>query len=74
MGILTDTDRAALQAQIAGMTGRDLGLANLAVEADNDWAGRLSGMRTHREASSFRSLYVFLYRSYSGTAHLSYSA
>lgn len=68
--LFTDTQRAALEDQIAGLNGPDrLNLADLAVAADKHWAGRLPGLYDHTDTSSFRGLYAVLYRSYSPTAH-----
>jgi hypothetical protein len=70
--LVDDQARAQLQAQVDAMTGNDLVLANLAIAADKHWAGKLPGMGTYRQTSSFRGMYAILYRNYSGTAHPSY--
>ena len=70
--LFDDQARAQLQAQVEAMTGNDLILANLAIAADKHWAGKLPGMGTHRQTSSFKGMYAVLYRNYSGTAHPSY--
>jgi Family of unknown function (DUF5677) len=72
--LFTDSERAAIEAQIAGLAGPDrpLNLADLAVAADKHWAGKLPGMSAHTTRDSFRGFYAILYRSYSSTAHPSF--
>lgn len=70
--LFTDADRAKLKAQVALMTGGELKLANLAVAADQHWAGKLPGMGPQADVKSFRGFYAILYRNYSGTAHPTY--
>lgn len=67
--LLDDEAREALEAQVDAMRGNKLVLANLAIAADQHWGGKLPGMGSHKETQSFRGLYVYLYRFYSGTAH-----
>jgi hypothetical protein len=71
--LLTDEQRVAVQRQVDAMSGSPLVLTNLAVAADQHWAGRLPGMGAHTTTQSFRGLYAVLYRTYSATAHPSYS-
>lgn len=44
-------------------------LANLAAAADDHWEGKVEGLRSRREAQSFRGLYATAYRFQSGLAH-----
>jgi hypothetical protein len=72
ISITTAAERAALEAQVAGMTGNRLVLEQLAEAADAHWGGKLPGMGAATESRSFSGLYVALYRNYSGTSHASY--
>jgi hypothetical protein len=70
--LLNDAARAQLERQVASMTGNKLILPNLAIAADKHWAGKLPGMGSHQQPSSFKGFYAFLYRNHSETAHPSF--
>lgn len=72
--LFDDGARAGVEAQVAGLEGPDrrLNLADLAVSADQHWAGKLPGMGAHTQLASFRGLYAVQYRNYSSIAHPSY--
>ena len=72
--LFTDEERARLREQVASMTGDRLRFDRLAEAADEAWAGKLpaTGLGSPSEPNSFRGLYAFVYRNYSGTAHPSY--
>jgi hypothetical protein len=70
VSMLEPERRAQFEAQVATMRGATpLVLADLAIAADDHWAGKLRGMGKHTESTSFRGWYAFLYRTYSGMAH-----
>ena len=70
--LFTDAQRSQLEAQISGMTGGDLVLADLALVADSHWSGKLPGMGQQDQPQSFRGLYPFVYRHYTAVAHPRY--
>ena len=70
--LFTDEQRADVEVQIAKLSGDRLVLASVAEEADRHWAQKLPGMGGNGEAQSFRGLYAFVYRNYSGFTHSTY--
>jgi uncharacterized protein DUF5677 len=70
--LFTDEQRAEMEAHVAKLKGARLVLASVAEEADRYWDKKLPGMGGKGEAQSFRGLYAFVYRNYSGFTHSTY--
>lgn len=70
--LFNDEQRAEMEAHVAKLKGDRLVLASVAEEADRYWDKKLPGMGGKGEAQSFRGLYAFVYRNYSGFTHSTY--
>jgi Family of unknown function (DUF5677) len=73
--LLDDAFRADLERAVDQLDGDRLNLAELAVEADRAWTGKLPGMTggAKTQARSFRGQYAAIYRYTSTSAHPSFT-
>lgn len=75
VALLTDENRSAMENEVARLEGGRLVLADLAVQADQDWSGRLPSIDLDAPgpARSFRGHYAVIYRYTSTAVHPSFS-
>jgi hypothetical protein len=67
--LYTDEQRVAMEIEMTGLKGDRITVEDVALKADEYWAGKLPGMGGKGEAKSWRGLYAIVYRNYSGYTH-----
>jgi hypothetical protein len=67
--LFSDEQRVALEVEMTRLRGDRITVEDVALKADEYWAGKLPGMGGKGEAKSWRGFYAIVYRNYSGYTH-----